>query len=304
MRGKQGQTRPCLMLCGLLGALLTLSACAQKAKTIQIGAIQFESESLAAIEKIDALRRQETQATPLSPQEASAFFVEGVKKSTGKITRQTLGLLLEPLQLDLPQSEAQWQTFLVAMRQQYTTFAVTFASLDKGSLFASSAVPKAVPILDKLIIQMTAFAQSINNNPAEFIRERAAIADELEQVRDKKPFTEATDLKLLELEKRLREVVAAEEQMTRDTIEQALKAATLGTELRKLLLDYSKLSVNDISEGLSVAFKLVAGIPALDLAGLKEATDNLVNEIKSDEQLASFFDTALSEISQARAAGG
>ena len=186
------------------------------------------------------------------------------------------------------------------MRRQYTTFTAVFASLDKGGLFAASPIKKTIPILDKLIAQMVAFAQSIKDNPAEFIRERAAIAVGLERVRDDRPFTDTTDLKLLDLERRLREVAAAEERMTRDTIEQAVKAATLGTQLRKLLIDYNKLSVNDIAEGLSIAFKLAAGIPGLDISGLKAATDHLVSEVKAEPDLKTFFDTALSEIQNAR----
>lgn len=288
----------------LLSTSLIFGACAKKAKMIQVGAAQFEAESLATIGKIDELRRKETEATPLPQEKASEFFVEGVKNSTNPITLKTLRILIKPLKTEAPKSEAQWQAFLQKMRQQYTTFAATFASLDKGSLFAASDVKETIPILDKLIAQMAAFARSIKDNPAEFIRERVAIAAEMERVRETKPFTEITDLKLLELERRLREIAAAEEQITRDTIEQALKAATLGTELRKLLVNYDKLSLDDIAEGLSIAFKLVAGIPGLDLSRLKAETDDLITKIKDDESLRKLFETALSEINSARTTSG
>jgi endonuclease/exonuclease/phosphatase (EEP) superfamily protein YafD len=100
---------------------------------IQAGATQFEAESLAAIERIDALRRKATDATPLPREKASAVVVEGVKNSTEPITLATLRVLINPLKSETPQSEAQWQALLQKMRQQYTTFAATFASLDKGS---------------------------------------------------------------------------------------------------------------------------------------------------------------------------
>jgi hypothetical protein len=61
----------------LLSTSLILGACANKAKMIQVGATQFEAESLAAIERIDELRRKEIEATPLPPEKASAFFVQG-----------------------------------------------------------------------------------------------------------------------------------------------------------------------------------------------------------------------------------
>lgn len=289
-----------LLVLILLGAPILGLGCANKAKLIQAGAAQFEAESLLAIEKIDELRRKETEAT-LPPAQASEFFVESIKKSTRPITRETLRVLLDPLKPGKLESEAQWQAFLQKMRLQYTTFAATFATLDKGSWFAAPQVKKAIPILDKLIAQMAAFARAIEKNPAEFIRERAGIAAEIEQVREVRPYTEATDLKLLDLERRLREVAAAEQQMTKDTTEQALKAATLGTELRQLLINYDKMSLDDLAEGLAIAFKLAAEIPGLDISGLKARTDELVGTIQSDESLSNLFNTALAEIHRARA---
>lgn len=287
-----------------IGSMLTLGACAQKAKVIKAGATQFEAESLAAIEKIDELRRKEIEATPLQKEKASELFVEGVKKSTGPITLEQLRILINPLIVVVPQSEVQWQAFLQKMRLQYNTFADTFASLDKGSLLAASDVKETVPILDKLIAQMVAFAKLIQKNPAEFIRERAAIAAEMEQVRDAKPHTEVTDLTLLELERRLREIAATEERITRNTIEQALKAATLGSELRGLLVNFDKLSVDDIAEGLTYAFKLAGSIPGLNLSGLEARTNTLIAEINKNEGLKGFFDAALNEINEARESSG
>ena len=55
--------------------------------------------------------------------------------------------------------------------------------------------------------------------------------------RNRIPNTDATDLQLRELEKRLRQVAAAEQQTTADTIEAALKTAKLGMELRSLLVN-------------------------------------------------------------------
>jgi len=165
-------------------------------------------------------------------------------------------------------------------------------------------VKDTIPILDKLIAQMASFAKSIKDKPAEFIRERAAIAAEIEQVRDAMISSETTDkitdLKLLALERRLREIAAAEKQITREAIEQALKAATLGTELRKLLANYENLSLDDIAEGLSIAFKLAALIPGLDVSNLEAQTDELVTNINEDEDLKTLFDIALSEINKAR----
>ena len=284
----------------VLSSSLFLGGCASKAKLIQAGAAQFENESLSAIEKIDQFRQKEIAATPLPPEKASAFFVKGIKASSGDISLQALKVLTEPFDTTTPKSEAQWQAFLQQMRHQYTTFAATFASLDTGSVFAASDVKDTIPILDKLIGQMTAFSISIKKNPAEFIRERSAIAANLEKVRDSDSTPEIKELQLLEMERRLREITAVEKQITKETMGQALKAAKLGTELRKLIVKYDQLRIDDISEGLTTAFKLVGGIPGLDLTGLEAETNEIISMINADESLKSFFDTALSQVNGAR----
>jgi hypothetical protein len=76
-------------------------------------------------------------------------------------------LLINPLKTESPKSEPQWQALLQKMRQQYTTFAVTFASLNKGSWFAAADVKETMPILDTLIAQMAACARSIEEHPIE-----------------------------------------------------------------------------------------------------------------------------------------
>jgi len=298
-----GSSKRTLTLFGvLLGAVLLLGSCAHKAKVIQTGAAQFEAQAMVAIDKIDELRRKEVTAAPLSEEKASKLFIDLVKGSQADIGREELRLLIDPYKRENADSEAQWKAFTQKLRLQYAAFASVFASLDKGSLFAVSDVKKTVPVLDKLTAQMAAIADSLGKRPAEFTAERVAIADELQAVRDKKPYTDATDLQLRELEKRLRQVAAAEQQTTADAIEAALKTAKLGMELRGLLLNYERLSVDDVAEGLSTAFRLAAVIPGLDLSSLKGETDALIAQIQGDESLKGLFDKALSELQNARTA--
>ena len=99
-------------------------------------------------------------------------------------------------------------------------------------------------------------------------------------------------------------VYSAEVIDTGGAVEQALKAATLGSELRKLLVNYDQLSMDDIAEGLSVAFKLTASIPGVDLSSLEATTTNLIGEINKDAELKTLFNEALSKINAARANSG
>jgi hypothetical protein len=271
-------------------------ACAHKAKLIQAGAAQFEAESIAALQMIDDLRIKEIEASPVSSEKASAEFIKRVKKSAVQITDNTLNLLIEPFVGNMQSSEARWQEYLQGMRLQYSTFAEVYSSLDRGSLLAARDVSETVPILDKLVAQMAAIASSVKANPAVFIRKRSEIAVELEDVRNKKPHNQVTDMKLLDIERRLREILTAEEKVTMDTAMQALKAAKLGAELRTLIVNYDKLSVDDIADGLTYAFKLAGSFPGMKISEIKAQTDGMIAQINADPDLKKTLDEALKQL--------
>ncbi|MEO3430658.1 hypothetical protein AAFN88_17525 [Pelagibius sp. CAU 1746] len=290
-----------LLLC--IFVVAALGGCANKAKVIQAGAAQFENESLAAIERIDELRRKETAAPAVQPDQAVDTFVGFVEGSSGSIGREELRLLQDP---GAPgpgagTSEAAWQTLLADLRLQYRTFASIFDSLDKGSLFAAPSVREAVPLIDPLIGQMAAFADSISRNPAEFARERADIAVQLETVRDDGTLTAPQKRKeLVRLRLRLVDVAADEKRVTEEAIAQCLQAARLGKELRLLLENFDKLSIDDLADGIAHAFDVASVLPGLDLSTLKGETEKLIGEIESDEQLKGFLNTAVGKIGAAR----
>jgi hypothetical protein len=286
-----------LLIC-ICFSMLT-GACAHKAKLVQAGAAQFETESLAALQMIDDLRMKEIEASPVSSEKASAIFVKSVKKSSGQITNATLNTLVKPFAVNAQNSDTKWQEYLQRMRLQYTTFSEIFSSLDKGSLLAARDVSETVPILDKLVAQMVAIASSIKANPAVFIGKRSEIAIELEDVRNKKPHNQVTDIMLLDIEKRLREILTAEEKITMDTTRQALKAAKLGSELRKLIVNYDKLSVDDIADGLTYAFKLAGSIPGMNISGFKAETESIIEQINQDPNLKKSLDEAFSQLQNA-----
>lgn len=288
-----------------LATLTFLSAgCAQKAKTIQAGAAQFEVESIAAIERIDELRLKELQVPPRTADDVSKKVVDLIldpQNADKSIDRKMLKLLADPFLTKSLEGEEEWQSFLHELRLQYTTFATTFAVLDRGSFFAAPAVKKTVPILDKLVAQMAAFGQSIMEHPAEFVRERAIIAAEWEVTRDDADLSDALKReRILGIQRRFQGVVEAEALVTRAAWEQCLKAATVGMKLRKLLIDYDKLTADDIAEGLSAAFKSASLIPGLDLAGLEAATNSLVDMISKDADLKALFNGFADSLSAAR----
>lgn len=284
-------------LINLVCALGLLAGCASKAKSVQVGAAEFQSQSLVAIDRIDDLRQKEITAEPLSPSEASETFVKLVLGSSDELKLADLRMLLKPLEVSPTQSEREWQKFLQRLRTQYSEFALIFARLDTGSLFAAPKVDDAVPILNKLVAQLVAFAKITKANPVEFVRDRAAIAVALEDVRDNTTLDDATKReKVINLERRLRDIAASEEAMTREAIAQTLKAAELGQSLRTLLINYEKLTVDDISEALAQAFHLAGLIPGLDLSGLQTKVDLVVADINKDPEMKNLVEEALGRI--------
>lgn len=299
--------RPWRTLVVACALVFSITGCAEKARTVQVGASQFLSESNAAIDGIDALRRAEVTAPPLPAAEAADKFVQLVEGSKQPITGATLAILLNPGAIATPGNEQEWQALLGKLRGQYAAFAAIFGSLDRGSLLAAPDVKRAIPLLDPLTAQMAAFAKTLQANPAVFIAERAALAADLEQARDDARLTaDQRRAALLRLRQRLLDVAAAEQRITAETTVQCLKAARLGLALRKLLAAYDTLTSGDLMEGLAVAFQVAGSVSGRDLSGLQARTDGVVAELTATPELKALFDTALGEvgagITKARAA--
>ncbi len=278
----------------VLAVALLLAGCAEKAKTVQLGATQFKAESFAAIDKIGALQAAEITAPPLPPGQAADKFVALVEGSTRPIDQQTLQLLLNPGAIGTPATSARWQAFLDGLRAQYATFASIFDSLDQGSLLAAPDVKRAIAPLDKLTAQMAAFARTVQTHPAVFIAERANLAADIESARDNTQLSPAQKrTALLQLRERLVNVAAAEQRMTAETAAQCLKAASLGLELRKLLAAYDSLTVDDLMEGLATAFQVAGTVSGRDFGGLESRTESVIAEFTATPELKALFDDAL-----------
>ena len=285
-----------LLLAVLVAATLALGGCAEKARTLQVGAAQFETESLAAIDRIDDLRRQELAAPPVSDAEAMANFVRFAGNADQAISDRDLRDWLHPLDADLGDAEAEWETFIGKLRAQYAAFAGIFASLDRGSLFAAPAVKEAEVPLMPLIVQLAGFARAAENNPAQLWRWRAAIAEEMDVIREDSTIQDSEKRVRFEAQyRRLKEVEAEEARLTRAVMEQCLKAVIVGRELRSLIIRYDKLSVDDIANGLSTALSLAGQATGRDLSSLSNRTGEVVASINADPDLKVLLDTAIGE---------
>jgi hypothetical protein len=285
-----------VVLAVLVGAALLLGGCAEKANTLQIGATQFEAESLAAIDRIDELRRQELSAAPVPDAQAMATFALLAGNSTEPITDRDLREWLHPLDVDLGDADAEWEAFIGKLRGQYAAFAGIFASLDRGSLFAAPAVKQAEAPLRPLLVQLAGFAHAAESNPAQLWRRRGAIAEELEFVRDDTAMQASEKRVRYEAQYRLLQEIEAEEaRLTRAVVEQCLKAVIVGKELRSLIIRYDRVSVEDIANGLSTALTLAGQVTGRDLSSLSNRTGEVLASIEADPDLEALLDTAIGE---------
>ena len=271
----------------------TVEGCANKAKVIQVGAKQFETEALASIDRINEIRLREASGPATPPAEAEAQFAELVLGSKNPITADTLEFLLDPVDIGPLENEADWQRFLAKLRNQYRQFAVMFSNLDQGSLLGAPTVRTTILVLDPLIGQMSAFAQTMTNAPVEFVSERASLAARIENVRNGTQTDAQKRQALKAMRRELAELAAAEKEMNEGVIAQCLKTATLGRQLRGLIQDYDKLSIDNIADGLKEAFALANSLPGLNLRELQGQTTELLDEINQNPDLKKALDDAL-----------
>lgn len=283
-----------------IALLLITTGCANKAKSVQLGAEQFAQHSEAAIASIDAFRNTELAVTPLSPEAAQKKFIELILNSKDDIERKTLEQAMHPLRRKPTDADGKWQDFLGTLRRHHEEFTRIFARLDQGSFFAAPKVKETIPTLNKLIGELVAFADTIKATPAEMTRERANIAINLEIIRDSDKDQTVKELQAAEFYQQLQVVEAREQQVTQDVLEHSLKAALVGKELRTLLQQYDQLSIDDITEGISLALSLSGQVLGKDLSALNQKAAGVTADIKKDPDLNALFTNALTRISDAR----
>ena len=290
------QYRRWISLLLALFVLGTVAACANKAKVIQAGAKQFEAEALASIDKINAMRLREVSSPAPTPAEAEAQFAKNILRSTRPITDGMLDFLLDPNDIGPLGNEPKWQQFLAKLRTQYRQFAAIFSNLDQGSLLSAPAVKEAIPVLDPLIGQMSAFAHVVTRAPVKFVRERVDLAVRIEDVRNNTQTEEQKRRALRALHQELVKLAAAEKEMNAAVIAQCLKTATLGRQLRGLMQDYDKLSIDGIADGLKEAFAVANTISGLNLQELQGQATEFLDAINKEPDLKKALDEALARI--------
>lgn len=322
--------RPCLKRLPVLAvacALLVFAGCAGKAHTLKVGATQFESSSLTAIDSIDNLMKAEIAAPPRSEAEASQEFVDLILGSKSELTEDHIKLALDPNSVDLSSDVVvRREKLLSTLRSHYTTFARIFDRIEEGSFFASDKVSKAKVPAEKLTAQLVYFAHSITNNPPQFTQRRSNLMLEIkvlhgDQIQglseDKKrrllaPYGLPPDREITEADKRRalalwRErwlaLLKEEDTLMSETVAQCLKASIIGVSIQKHIDAYNKLSLQDISEGISFALTTAGALTGEDFSDLQVKTNDLINTINNDPAWKTAVDEALSLLNNLKATG-
>jgi hypothetical protein len=288
----------CLFLLGggLLGGCDT-----EKARAIQGAAVQFRVESLAAVQAIDDMHRQELEAPTRSPGDVRREFVTGILTSKSEINSNLVDLALDPYKTPV---DPQWQSFIADLRSQYTNFAAIFDKLDAGNLVAVEDVRQSAEYARKLTVQMALMADVMSKNPPVLYRQRNAIVVKLRRQRQSyqsllsqmKSSYGSTDAapqaqrdRLREIENQVGELMGdwqaiqqQEQKLMEATVTQCLKAAVLGKELGQLINQYDKLDLNQINTLIPRILGLAATVSGRDFTSVQLKATGLISEIKED----------------------
>jgi hypothetical protein len=305
-----------LVLCVLVMGSGLLTGCdPEKARAIQGAAAQFRTESFAAIQAIDDMRRKELEP----PQRASADirrdFIIGILNSKHELTSDVIDLALDPYQ---PPPDPQWDSFMDDLRGQYENFAAIFDKLDTGSLVGVNDVRQSAEHAKSLTVQMALFADAINKNPPVLYRyrntlivklrkQRQAYQDLVAQIKynygsvDASP--QSTRDKLRDIETQVGESMDAwqqvrlqEQQLLQVTVAQCLKAALLGKELGQLINQYDKLDLRDINALIPRILSTAAAITGRDYGALRLKAASVIGEIQTDPLWRDAANSALNRV--------
>ena len=297
-----------LLLSGLALLSFLCSGCTpEKARALQGAAVQFRAESLAAVNYIEILMKKEVAPAPRSETAASAEFADSILslEQSRALNDEIIRLAMNPYTVAPdPQLEKQRADFLADLRLQYSTFASMFDDLERGSFLARNAVKKSEPYAGKLTSQMGAFAQSLSQNPPRLLQFRSSLIDRMEKVRkDSKLSPEEKRRLLIGLMEEWQTMEASEADLQRSAIEQCLKAASLGIEVRQLIQQYDKLSLDDLNNLSARALSAAGELSGKNLESLKSKSAEIFARIKADPDLGRLADLALAQINRIQQTG-
>lgn len=287
-----------------LGCLL-MGCTPEKAQALRTAAVQFRSESLAAINALEVMLDKEIAEPPRSETEAAGQFAKNLLElpASQPLSAEIIRRALNPDAVTLNPEVAQRKANLFGeVRAQYAAFAAIFDQLEAGSFLARDAVARATPYADKLTLQMAAFAKSVTEHPPQLIQFRNALIARMDAARkDAALSAEEKSRRLRELRDEWLLLEAGERDLQRSVVELCLKAATLGREVSRLSRTYGDLSLEDINFAVQRALDVAGQLTGKDVTALAAKASEVYASIRDDSIWSSVAGQTLDEINKVRA---
>lgn len=291
----------------------------QKARALRMASMQFKAESLSCINAIDKMIDREIAPPPRSEEEIRSEFIDNILSTTRDLTPKIVDIAIDPDTVNLSPEALEAKNALVNdLRTQYTEFAAIFERLESGSFLAAPAVEKTENLAKKLTVQMANFAKIITAAPPEFLQSKNQVVEKIEDLRNEyqtlssptapnevfsgiETSSFATDTRQKEIETEIGELLgqwlqikAEEQKLSEQVAKECLEAATIGQQVSVLIVDYDRLSINDIESVIFQAFDAASSISGLNFDSLKTKAKQISEFLNNDP----FFKDVTVEISK------
>ncbi|PSB22242.1 hypothetical protein C7B65_02240 [Phormidesmis priestleyi ULC007] len=285
----------------VLVASLSLGGCSvEKARALQGAAVQFKTESLAAIDAIDQMRQRELEAPPRSQADIRQGFISRVLNSKVDLNSAVIDLAIDPFQ---PPKVAEWDDFIVDLRSQYEGFASIFDKLNSGAIVSQAEAKQSAEYARRLTVQMALLADAINKNPPMLGQYRSRTIVKLKKLRqdyqtlltrlksgsDGSETLQQMNQRKSDLENQAGELMnewqqikQEEQKLLETTVVQCTKAATMGKELVEVANHYNDLEVGQLNALIPRILTTAAAFTGRDYSVVKVKATNLVSQIQSD----------------------
>lgn len=275
---------------GLLFACALLAGCAtpEKAQALRVAALQFEQESLAAINLLENSVEREQSLPDAAAGETERAFVRNVRDfSSPLILPKDLDFLIDPdAQTGSQEAQQSLNDTFGRLRTHYTAFASMFDDLEQGSYFAAGAVAQAKEHAMRLTAQLTRIADNTTRSPPMLLRQRGYFAGEINLIRTAAsngtmPNSDV-DRRLIEVHRGLRKMQDEEAALKRGIVEQCLKAAVIGMEVTRLIENYDKIDLNGIVAVIGNATSAAGELTGKDFSSLSLRAEVIRERIRND----------------------
>ncbi len=284
---------------------MSLGGCnEEKARSLQAVATQFRTESFAAIDAIDTLRKRELEQPSRSPTEIRQSFVNRLLNSKSEINANLIDLAIDPYRAP---NVAEWDQFITELKSQYEGFANIFDQLEGGTLVGTGEVRKSAEYAKTLTVQMALLSEAIAANPPILTQYRSRVIIRLRQVRQDYQILQAKiqtkeangagiteSLPQLtnrrsELENQTSELMGEwqrikqdEQKLLETTVTQCTKAVTIGKSLIETANRYDDLSINQLNLTIPKILNAAAGLTGRDYSSVRLKSDRILKDLQTD----------------------